>query len=75
MSQVIQSGALDEVFCDALRSTASLEILSLRYVATDEVLKALAQSESASSGKLRQVDIAFSTKVADDKAVELLWKD
>ena len=69
VSQVIQNLALD--FCFALSSTVSLEMISLRYAATDEVLNALAESQSATSGSLRLVDIAFSTKVTGE-AVELL---
>ena len=74
MSQVSSSGALDDTLYSALRSTVSLETVSFRYSANDEVLKALAESESASSGTLRQADIAFSTK-ATDEAVELLARN
>ena len=40
-------------------------MFSLRYCASDGILLALVDSESACSGKLRLVDIAFSTKVTD----------
>lgn len=73
MSQVLQHDALDEAFCNALRLTISVEMFSLRYAANDEVLKALAESESARNGTLRLVDIAFSAKVTDE-SVELLAK-
>ena len=73
MSHVCKGDALDQVFCDALRRTSCLEAFSLRYGATDDVLVALAESESARSGKLRLVDIAFSTNISDE-SVETLAK-
>lgn len=65
MSQLPKEGTLDEEFCAGIRSTVALEMFSLRYCASDEILVALAESESACSGQLRLVDIAFSTKVTD----------
>ena len=74
MSHVCKGDALDQVFCDALRRTSCLEAFSLRYGATDDVLVALAESESARSGKLRLVDTAFSTNISDE-SVETLAKN
>eukprot|EP00985_Skeletonema_marinoi_P013727 scaffold6849_cov157-Skeletonema_marinoi.AAC.14 len=65
MSQLPKEGTLDEEFCTGLRSTVSLEMFSLRYCASDAVIMALAESESACGGQLCLVDIAFSTKVTD----------
>ncbi len=65
ISQLPKEGTLDEEFCKGLRSTGSLETFSLRYSATDAIIVALAESESACGGQLRLVDIAFSTKVTD----------
>jgi hypothetical protein len=49
-----------------LRHTVQLESLSLRYIATDEMLEHLAQSQSAtSSGTLQWIDISFSPTVQD----------
>ena len=53
-----------------LRMTTRLVSLSLRYIATDEVLVALAASTSARE-TIRWVDTAFSTKLTD-AAVEAL---
>ena len=74
MSHVCKGDALDQVFCDALRRTLRLEAFSLRYGATDDVLIALAESESALSGKLRLVDTAFSINISDN-SVETLAKN
>ena len=54
----------------ALRVNVCLESLSLRYVATDAMLLALSESESA-RGSLRLLDVAFSSKVTDT-AVDVL---
>ena len=74
MSHVCKGNALDQVFCDALHRTSCLETFSLRYGATDDVLVALAESESARSGKLRLVDIAFSTNISDESVETLARK-
>lgn len=74
VSHVCKGDALDEKCCDALRSSTSLETFSLRYGATDDILVSLAESESARSGKLRLVDLAFSKDITD-KAVETLAKN
>lgn len=74
MSHVCKRDALDKTCCDALRLSKRLESFSLRYGATDDVLIALAESESARSGKLRLVDVAFSKDITD-KAVEALAKN
>lgn len=74
LSQLPKEGTLDEEFCVGLRSTVSLEMFSLRYCASDAIIVALAESESACSGQLRLVDIAFSTKVTD-ASVKLLVRN
>ena len=74
ISHVCKGDALDQVFCDALRRASCLEAFSLRYGATDDVLVALAESESAHCGKLRLVDIAFSTNISDESVETLARK-
>ena len=74
MSHVCKGDALNMISCDALRSSKRLETFSLRYGATDDILLALSESESARSGKLRLVDLAFSPDVTD-AAVEMLAKN
>jgi hypothetical protein len=73
VQQVDMSGvnpSCSSAIADALRFTTCLEILSLRYVATDDILLALAESESARTS-LRLLDVAFSTELTD-VAVETL---
>jgi len=74
LSQLPKEGTLDEEFCTGIRSTVSLEMFSLRYCASDAIIVALAESESACGGKLRLVDIAFSMKVTD-VSVKLLVRN
>ncbi|KAL7441230.1 hypothetical protein ACHAXM_007732 [Skeletonema potamos] len=74
MSQLPKEGTLDEEFCIGLRSTVSLQMFSLRYCASNAIIMALAESESACSGQLRLVDIAFSTMVTD-ASVKLLVRN
>jgi len=73
MSQLLD-GTLDEEFCAGLKSTASLEMFSLRYCASDAIIMALAQSQSSRNGQLRLVDIAFSVNVTDE-SVKLLVRN
>lgn len=54
----------------ALRVTTCLDTLSIRYVATDDVLFALSESVSARE-TLRFIDVAFSTELTDT-SVEVL---
>jgi len=62
--------SLAPALASALRVTTCLETLSLRYVATDDILLALSESESARE-TLRLLDVAFSTELTD-VAVEAL---
>ena len=71
MSNVCLTRALDEVFCSAIGSTIYLESASFRYKATNEFLIAMSKSESASSGHLHLVDIAFSINVTDESVQQL----
>lgn len=54
-----------------LQSTHVLESLSLRYIATDEMIVALSQSASVSS-TLRLVDLAFSRALTDGSVETLV---
>ena len=74
LSQLQKEGTLDKDFCLGLSSTVSLETFSMRYCASDAIIMALAESESTCGGKLRLVDIAFSTKVTD-VAVKMLVRN
>lgn len=74
MSQLPKEGLLNEEFCRGLRSTNHLQMFSLRYCASDAIITALADSQSARSGQLRLVDIAFSIKVTDE-SVKLLARN
>lgn len=56
---------------NALRITTCLEVLSLRYVATDDVILALSESESARES-LRLLDVAFSAELTDVAVEELV---
>ena len=49
-------------------------MFSLRYSGSDAIITALADSQSARSGELRLVDIAFSIKVTDEP-VKLLARN
>jgi hypothetical protein len=59
------------VMADALNMTSNLESLSLRYIASDEVLLSLATSNSA-RGTLTLVDASFSADLADDSVEALV---
>lgn len=74
MSQLPKEGLLNEEFCRGLQSTNHLQMFSLRYCASDAIITALADSQSARSGQLRLVDIAFSIKVTDE-SVKLLARN
>ena len=74
MSHVCKGDALNVISCDAMRSSTRLETFSLRYGATNDILLAIAESESARSGKLRLVDVAFSQDI-NDEVVEKLAKN
>ena len=74
MSQLPKEGLLNEEFCLGLQSTNHLQMFSLRYCASDAIIRALADSQSARSGQLRLVDIAFSTKVTDE-SVKMLARN
>lgn len=56
MSQLPKEGLLNEEFCRGLQSTNHLQMFSLRYCASDAIITALADSQSARSGQLRLVD-------------------
>jgi hypothetical protein len=60
-----------EVLADALSGACCLQTLSLRYVATDDVLRALAGSVAAKES-LRLVDISFSSNVTDQSCEDLV---
>lgn len=72
MSQLPKEGLLNEEFCRGLQSTNHLQMFSLRYCASDAIIEAFADSQSARSGQ-RLVDIAF-TKVTDE-SVKLLARN
>lgn len=74
MSQLPKEGLLNEEFCIGLQSTNHLQMFSLRYCASDAIITALADSQSARSGQLRLVDIAFSVNVTDE-SVKLLARN
>lgn len=59
------------ILADAIRMTCHLESISLRYVASNAVIRALAESESARS-TLRFVDLSFSENLGDEACEELL---
>ena len=58
---------------DLLQSTQCLQSLSLRYIATDTIFEALAQSNSASH-TLKLLDVAFSQSVTDTAVNALVRK-
>jgi len=60
-----------ETLVDALCQVCCLESLSLRNIATSEMLLALAGSESAAN-TLRLVDVSFSQKVTDEACAALV---
>jgi F-box domain len=58
------------ILADAIRMTCNLESVSLRYVATNAVIRALADSESSKT-TLRFVDASFSEDLNDESCEEL----
>ena len=59
------------VIADAIRMTTALESLSLRYVATNTIILALAESE-ASKTTLRYLDVSFSEDLGDEACETLV---
>jgi hypothetical protein len=60
----------ESVVADALRAASKLRSVSLRYVATDEIIIALAAGGD-SSETLRLIDASFSSRLTD-RSVEIL---
>ena len=59
------------VLADAIRMTCQLDTISLRYVATNTIIRALSESESAAA-TLRFVDASFSEDLADEACEDLV---
>jgi len=62
-----------EVTAKLVQSTTCLNSLSLRYIATDEILQGLASSVSARE-RLKLVDVAFSVQLSDKPVHGLIQK-
>ena len=59
------------VLAEAVRMTCHLESISLRYVASNAIIRALSESESAAA-TLRFVDASFSEDLGDEACEELV---
>ncbi len=59
------------VVADAIRMACALESLSLRYIASDPIIRALADSE-ASKTTLRYLDVSFSEDLKDEACESLV---
>jgi hypothetical protein len=61
----------EAVMADAVRAASKLRSVSLRYVATDEIIIALAAGGDSSGETLRLIDASFSSRLTD-RSVEIL---